>query len=307
MKLSVCIFTFNHEQYIAQTIESVLRQITHFDFEIVIGEDCSTDGTAEIVRAYQERYPQKIRAVLNTINKGMMQNNADTILQCRGELIALLDGDDYWTYPFKLQRQAELLDKERSCTICFHDAAVLNINGQFEDNLTCCSNLKRTIYRFTDIISDVSIPTNSIMFRRSALAGYPPDWFFTLNAPDRPLYLLLSAVGSAYYFKACWSVYRKHPGGTWTGQHYQSRWLTHLKIFRTVDRHFDFRFTYSFRRSERLICCLLAYDLLKDNKIKRAVLFFKRALGLHHHKICINRMTLRFLIMLAGRTRWSPR
>lgn len=275
MKLSVCVFTYNHVEFIASTIESALMQLTNFDFEIVIGEDCSVDGTREIVYRYQQKYPDKIRAIFNAENKGMMENNIQTILNCKGDYLALLDGDDYWISPHKLQLQVDFLDSNPNYTICFHDEQILNLNGHI-DKSTCCGKLKNDSYTFTDIISDVSIPTSSIMFRKSALSGYPPNWFSKLNAPDRPLYLLLSYIGPAFFIKKCWGVYRKHLNGTWTGQHYQSRWLTHLQIFTALNRHFDYKFNRHFKRSERIISYELALDLIKDLKLNRARCFFKR-------------------------------
>ncbi len=277
MKLSVCVFTYNHAAYISQTIESILMQKSDFDFEIVIGEDNSTDGTREIVQEYQLKYPGKVRAILNPENKGMMKNNIDTILACRGEYIALMDGDDFWTNPQKVQKQVDFLNANSSYAFCFHDGLILGVDGKIAD-VTCCYDLKKNTVEFDDVISDVSIPTHSIVFRRAAIGGYPPKWFETLNAPDLPLYLLLCEYGSGYFFSECWGVYRKHAGGSWTGQHYQSRWLTYLQIYRVMNEHFDYKYDRYFKRSESKICFALAVDLAEDKKLKRAVCYFRRSL-----------------------------
>jgi len=110
MKLSVCMITYNHERYIAQAIESVLMQKTNFAFELVIGEDFSTDRTREICISYKRRYPEKINLILNEKNLGMIPNFVNTVHQCKGEYIALLEGDDYWTNPYKLQKQVDFLE-----------------------------------------------------------------------------------------------------------------------------------------------------------------------------------------------------
>src|ERR1700722_19282110 len=141
MKLSVCIFTFNHEHFIGQAIEGALGQKTNFDFEIVVGEDCSTDSTRTIVMHYQECYPGKIRALLNPGNLGMMANNSRTIMECKGEYIALLDGDDYWTYENKLQAQVDFLENNSDYVLCFHNAGVLNLDGRIDGSKTCCGDL----------------------------------------------------------------------------------------------------------------------------------------------------------------------
>ena len=108
--VSVCMITYNHEKYIAQAIDSVIMQKTNFDYEIVIGEDCSTDRTREIVLEYKTKHPDKIKLLLQEKNVGMMQNFIDTLKACSGKYIALLEGDDYWTDPNKLQKQVDFLE-----------------------------------------------------------------------------------------------------------------------------------------------------------------------------------------------------
>jgi glycosyltransferase involved in cell wall biosynthesis len=114
-KLSVAIITFNHAEFIAKALDSVLMQLTSFDYEIIVGDDCSTDGTREIIQTYQQRWPAKITTVFREKNVGMMRNFKETVEQCTGNYIALLEGDDYWTDLNKLQLQAEYLDGHPNC------------------------------------------------------------------------------------------------------------------------------------------------------------------------------------------------
>ena len=105
IKVSVVMLTYNHEKYIAQAIESVLMQETDFHYEIVIGEDCSTDRTREIVIEYQKKYPDKIRTLLHAKNIGGNANYRQTYSECNGDYIAFLEGDDFWIDRKKLQKQ----------------------------------------------------------------------------------------------------------------------------------------------------------------------------------------------------------
>lgn len=107
--ISVMIVTYNQEEYIAKSIESILEQECSFPYEIVIGEDCSTDRTRAICESYASMYPDIIRLIKNEYNKGLLKNYVDTLLSCRGDFIADLAGDDYWIDKNKLQRQTELL------------------------------------------------------------------------------------------------------------------------------------------------------------------------------------------------------
>ena len=270
MKLSVCIFTYNHERYIAQTIESVLAQQTTFDFEIIIGEDHSTDNTQKIVREYEERYPDKIRAIYNQKNLGLMKNHVNTILQAKGSYVSLLDGDDFLTHPSKFQKQVDFLEQNPGFVLCFHDVNILNIDGTIDER-TCCGPDTPSVVTFEDVISRVSIPTLALVFNKKFLQGHPPKWFETLNAPDRPFFLLLLHHGMGYFFNECWGVYRKHPQGHWTSQSYLSQWNTHLAIFRAVNDHFNNKYHAAFQKAEAIIKLHLSIDLIRDNKKQEAI------------------------------------
>jgi len=280
MKLSVCIFTFNHLEYISQAIESVLMQKTNFNFEIVIGEDHSTDGTREIVTSYQKKYPDKIRGYLNDKNLGVMPNNVYTLSKCRGKYIALLDGDDFWISDEKIQRQVDFLDNNPNFVLCFHDAMIFNQDGRY-DSRTCCGPKQKKTVSLTDIICDTHIPTGSAVFRRQGLEGFPPKGYCDLKATDRPLFLFLSAFGQSYYFNECWSVYRKHSNGDWTKRSYQNQWLTHLQIHKFMNRHFSSRYQNAFCKCESRVSYLLALSLLRDGKIKRAKCYFRKFLRIN--------------------------
>ncbi|MBQ9138769.1 MAG: glycosyltransferase [Alistipes sp.] len=116
--VSVCMTTYNHEHYIAQAIESVLCQRTNFAVEVVVGEDCSTDNTLAICRRYEEQYPDRVRVVASESNIGMHANYRRTIEACRGQYIAMCDGDDYFTDPDKLQLQVDAL-QSNNAAMCY--------------------------------------------------------------------------------------------------------------------------------------------------------------------------------------------
>ena len=117
--LSVIMTTYNHERYVAEAIESVLRQQTSFRVEIVVGEDCSTDRTMNIARDYQRMYPEAIRIVTSEENVGWRKNYRRTIAAARGKYIALLDGDDYFTHRKKLQMQVDMLESDPEAGMCY--------------------------------------------------------------------------------------------------------------------------------------------------------------------------------------------
>lgn len=119
MLVSVCMITYNHEDYIKQSIEGVLLQKCNFSFELVIGEDCSTDNTRQICEEYSAKYPQ-INLLSSESNLGMMPNFVRTLGACSSKYIALCEGDDYWTDPKKLQKQVDFLETNPAYVLCSH-------------------------------------------------------------------------------------------------------------------------------------------------------------------------------------------
>lgn len=130
VKVSVMILAYNHENYIRQALESVVGQRTNFRFEAVVGEDCSTDGTREIVREYARKYPDIIKPLFRKKNLGACRNVVSTLRRCRGEYVAFLECDDYWLDMEKLQKQADYLDAHPECSGVMTRAVVVDRYGR---------------------------------------------------------------------------------------------------------------------------------------------------------------------------------
>lgn len=119
--VSVLITTYNHEKFISEAIKGALAQKTNFDFEVVIGDDCSTDNTREICLQYQSKFHEKIKLILHEKNIGLISNYCETLSRCKGKYIAQCDGDDYWIDPYKLQKQVNYLESKKDFTMVFTD------------------------------------------------------------------------------------------------------------------------------------------------------------------------------------------
>ncbi len=128
--VSVKMITYNHAPFIAQAIEGVLQQKTNFPFELVIGEDCSIDGTREIVFEYQKKHPDIIRVVTSDKNVGMTKNGLRTMKACQGKYIAFCEGDDYWHHPLKLQKQADYLESHPECGLVYSSYDVYHVQSK---------------------------------------------------------------------------------------------------------------------------------------------------------------------------------
>jgi glycosyltransferase involved in cell wall biosynthesis len=209
--------TYNHERYIAQAIESVLMQQTTFDYEIVIGEDDSSDNTRAIVKEYKERFPDRIRLFLNSRNDVIYIHGAPTglwnIVNClnnvRGKYIALLEGDDYWTSPSKLQKQVDILEKDQSLGGCFHETQLVYEDGSLGKVYGRDAN--DLMYPDDTITAYSPFHTSSLVFRNDALQF--PDWLFETQSADMALFSIVSAFGPLQKIPEIMSIYRKHKGG----------------------------------------------------------------------------------------------
>lgn len=236
--VSVKMITYNHAPYIAQAIEGVLMQKTNFPFELVIGEDCSTDGTREIVFDYALRYPKVIRVVSSKNNVGMHENSARTAGSCQGKYIAYCEGDDYWVNSSKLQKQVDLLENNLQFIGCFHNVEVINENTSFDEKIYLCDQDQKKIVTAADILRRNIIPTLSIVMRRDYNAELP-QWINNLKMRDWPISFLASLKGDWAYISLPMGVYRKHIGGIWTKMTLLDQINSDIEFFETVYKYFD--------------------------------------------------------------------
>lgn len=123
---SVAVVTYNQENYIRQTLDSIVGQQCNFRFEVVVGEDASTDSTRDIVREYEKKYPELLRLMPEAPNKGLLTNFGDTLASCNGKYLSICAGDDYWHNPLKLQKQVDFLENNSDYGVVHGDANVYN-------------------------------------------------------------------------------------------------------------------------------------------------------------------------------------
>jgi len=220
--VSVCIPTYQHVSFIAECLDGVLSQATSFPFEILVGEDQSTDGAREFCIDYANKFPDKIRLFLNDREDvifidGRPTGRANTLKlfsEARGEFIALCEGDDYWTDKTKLEQQVAIFRKNPECSLVFHNAIVLREGGD-EKNFT--TDLVEGFYDIESVISKPwFVPTQSIVFRKELLElGV---WAKHVYNFDYAIQLALAAKFPFYYVDKIMSVYRIHEGGSGQGR-----------------------------------------------------------------------------------------
>ncbi len=213
-RVSVQMITYNHAPYIAQAIEGVMAQKTNFTFELVISDDCSSDGTREICRQYAERYPDKIKLLLPEKNLGMSANAALCMANCKGEYIAICEGDDYWTEPFKLQKQVDFLDMNAEYAFCCHRFKCYNQeNGTWSDDYAALYykdgedlEITRKLFFQTWITHPLTTVYRRSMRNLTIESKYK-------NFRDIHLFYSLLKRGKGISFNSFMGVYRMHMGG----------------------------------------------------------------------------------------------
>jgi glycosyltransferase involved in cell wall biosynthesis len=210
--VSVCIITYNHEKYIGQCLEGVLMQKTDFDFEIVIGEDCSSDNTGKVIMEFEARYPDIIKPIYQEKNVGGARNGYEFCYpRLAGKYIAICEGDDYWTDPCKLQKQVNFLEANPDYALSFHRVESIDA----DDNITGTQvAAERTILYNSKDIFHISIPTLSAVFRK-CFDVIPAD-MYKAQSGDVFLFGLLAQYGKAADLGFVGARYRKHNGGVFS-------------------------------------------------------------------------------------------
>lgn len=274
MKVSVLMTTYNHGRFIAQAIDSILIQKVNFDYEVVIGEDCSTDPTREIVIDFQKKYPDKIRLLLNERNLGGRKNLIQTFKACKGEYIAMVEGDDYWTSPHKLQKQVNFLDSHLECSMCFHSVKVLYEDGSRESWIFSPPE-KKEIYTLEDLLEKNLMATCSTMFR-NGLFGELPSWFYILPMGDWPLNILNAEHGKIGYINEVMGVYRIHSGGFWSARGVIEKLQKEIEAYRFINTHFNFVYNKFIRSRVSLRYLWIAVEYKRNGcRIKALTNLFK--------------------------------
>lgn len=294
--VSIACITYNHASYVRDAIEGFLAQRVNFPIEIVIHDDASSDGTADIIREYAEADPKlfvPIYQVENQYSLGRKPFSSLVLPKCRGKYIAICEGDDYWTDPLKLQKQVDFLEANPEYTLCCgaHETLIVNTGELYVVNL--CDRIKRDNHRELDFngapfgLEEMEhtwlVATHTVVYRQDALQEYATkDYRYSR---DINLYYHIVKAGKAFYFNHIFGVYRIHDGGVHSGNLgrvennlvYQCR----RELYEKNGDEFTRR-TYL-----RTVMRLFSYDLLHaydENTMKHRLGLLREALRLIRRK-----------------------
>jgi|WetSurMetagenome_2_1015567.scaffolds.fasta_scaffold08600_3 glycosyltransferase involved in cell wall biosynthesis len=235
--VSVFMMTYNHEKYIAKAIDSVLMQKTNFSYEIIVGEDGSSDNTLDILISYAKRYPSLVNLIVNKKNIGAKANQIKVLEACRGKYIAMLEGDDFWIDPDKLQKQVDFLESNPAFSMCFTNRIVIDSENENIQTILIPEDKRRNLGP-EDVIGSFTPPTQTVLFRRSFI-DYRPDVMKELASVcngDTFLFSILSTKGEIGYLNSVTAAYRTSSSGAYSGLDVINRLKNRINTFKSLLR-----------------------------------------------------------------------
>lgn len=276
--VSIMVITYNHEKYIAQALESILMQETEYDYVINVIEDCSTDKTQEVIMRYVERYPDKVKPYFNKKNLGnkiTQKNFYQGYFRLTGDYMALLEGDDYWTSPHKLQKQISFLEANPEFVACSHNVIKIYEDGSKEPHRFHYWTNQRDVHTIEDLILLRSyFHTTTLMFR-NVFKGKPPLHFRNKWSCEIFITIAHAQYGNIRYFDEDMSVYRAHGGGVFSTMSMLDGWFFNIGGLRRYNQWLKYRYLKAFARSIVNYCNNLLSDKGKQAALPTRYQYFK--------------------------------
>ena len=274
--VTITILTYNHDEYIEKTIKSVLSQKVDFSLEIIIGDDSSTDGTSAIVDRYQHQHADKIIILRSTKNLGILTvdpgrlNGLRLFRSCRGKYIALCEGDDYWTDPYKLQKQVDYLEANPDCSICTHWVKTKDESGQgIHEHAFSSKDRKNPLYK-NDLFENKNGSPHGTAYHplswvfRSELVKHIPKWIYPIRGGDDVLFTEFLQHGYCYCIPEFMGTYRITKKSSWAPLSPMIKTLAQIHFLINVRIHYA---NYHYKVNKILENHLIN---LKNWKINRA-------------------------------------
>ena len=240
--VTVCVQTYQQAQYIEKCLDGILMQKVSFDYEVLLGEDASDDGTRETCIAYAQQHPEKIKLILHRRENNIKIRNSPSgrfnfiynILSAKGKYIALCEGDDYWIDPLKLQKQVTFMEANLDFVMCYSAAQIQDHKGNIIDDPIVHPHSEVTT--LTDLAQIGNfIHTPSVLFRAAGLSL--PRFLIDSPLGDYPLYVLLAQTGLLMRLPDVTTVYR-HGTGNWSRQSSADRHMKTAIVNRLLYTYF---------------------------------------------------------------------
>ncbi len=263
--LSICVITYNHKKYIEQSLESIFSQETNFACEIIVADDCSNDGTADILRSYASKYPLKL--ILQSPNKGPGLNWLDLVNAATGKYIAYLEGDDYWTDNLKLQIQVDFLEKNPDLSMCFHELEVFHEDTQKSSNFIHFSNSFKRITLREYVLCDNFIPLLTTVYKNKLVDPFPAFFYQNNFLGDFSLCAINASFGDIGYIPKSMASYRISNTGIWSLKSRLHKIEKLINTYKLLESHFDkIEYKNYLYQSIQIESLKFAFYQFKENK-----------------------------------------
>ena len=269
--VSVICTVYNHEKYLRQCLDGFVMQKTTFPFEVIVHDDASTDHSADIIREYEEKYPQIIKPIYqkeNQYSKRVSIGREFLLPKVRGKYVASCEGDDFWTDAYKLQKQYDVMEAHPECHFCVHKVQCVDEAG---DLVTRCypsievRNGLLATEEFMGIIGQqYAFQTSSYFRRMEDYRNYlqnPPEFVKVADVGDVPTMLYLGSLGYVYYIHEPMSCYRMNSIGSWTLRQRGDSNRQRMHAMAMVNMYDVFNRETQDRYKEALMPCRRKYNL----------------------------------------------
>ena len=258
-RVSVLVTTYNHEKYIRQCLDSMISQKTDFSFEIIVRDDCSTDGTGDIIREYGKKYPGKVIPFIlefNHFSRGLTNDSfAKMFGMSKGKYIAICEGDDFWTDREKLQAQTDWLEAHPDCSLCVTASHYADANGNIIPNKAFRADTVSRELTIEEIINGWSAATNTVVYRKTCLEEDVIIPFLgTCVNEDYARMVYLGLKGKVYYMDRMTGAYRiGNPGSFSDDTHkrpeaYKARTIGFAEMLDRMDAYTGGKYTELIRK-----------------------------------------------------------
>jgi len=260
--ISVLMIAYNQEAYIGEAIDSVLSQVTSCAWELVIGEDGSTDGTLAVAQAKSERNPQRIRILHREKNLGFTRNFLDVLSHCRGRYIAILEADDFWVDDGKLEFQFRYMEAHPEVSLCAGAVRIIEMQAD-----GTCLELdpgpsRQGVFTTADLLETNPVHTPTAFLRAERIRKLPSG-FYELGLLDWPTWIQLSLAGPVALTSQVLAAYRRHAGGVWSLRPEQFRLRATLELFALLPAIVPERFHPDLQRTQHLLRYNLGIALIR--------------------------------------------
>jgi glycosyltransferase involved in cell wall biosynthesis len=252
--VSVLVVTYNHRPYIAECLDSILGQVTDFPVEVVVADDCSTDGTRDVIRDFKRRFPHRLFMRLNPRNIGLLDPPQQKVFyeafrHLRGDYVAIIDGDDYWSSPYKLATQVALLQAHREYSACAHNVVQVHESGDREPHRCFHWEGKKSAHTIDDLVRMVSFFHTTALLYRNVLRGRVPVEFRNRYSCDIFNTMAHAEFGPIAYFDADMAVYRAHAKGNYSTMRPERARIFNIEGLRRYNRWLGYRHAHGFAQS----------------------------------------------------------